>query len=121
MSTDPAVTAAAEAMDKDIEDYSTRKHDRPPSNERMAEVAVAAARPIIEAEHADCICHRVNAESRVNGEHAVWIEGVEYRPVAEVRERIAADIEFLRLGCRNGENERLDALDAAARIARGQS
>lgn len=40
---------------------------------------------------------------------------------AEVRERIAADIEFLRLGCRTGETDRLDALDAAARIARGQS
>lgn len=117
MSTDPAVTAAAEAIRAadgiDADDAIVWQ--------RMAVAAVAAVRPIIEAEHADCICHRVNAESRVNGEHAVWIEGVEYRPVAEVRERIAADIEFLRLGCRDGETERLDALDAAARIARGRA
>ena len=83
MTTDPAVTAAAEALI-----YRGASRPDTASYRYDASVAVAAARPIIEA---------------------------------EVRERIAADIEFLRLGCRDGETARLDALDAAARIARGQS
>lgn len=115
MSTDPAVEAAAEAL--------RGGWYNPPTAARvaMAEAAVAAARPIIEAEHADCICQRVNAESRVNGEHAVWIDGVEYRPVAGVRERIAADIEAERDDPRHDLAGSLLAYTDAARIARGQS
>ena len=43
-------------------------------------------------DHADCICQRVNAESLVDGKHAIWIDGVQYRPVAEVRADVAAEI-----------------------------
>lgn len=74
---DPAVMAAIEAMDKDIEDYSTRKHDRSPSNERMAEVAVAAARPIIEAETRkkafdDVMAINSGMGTWNNGDHLIW-------------------------------------------------
>lgn len=38
--------------------------------------------------------------------------------LAAERERLAARVEDLHLGCRDGEDERHDALDAAARLIR---
>lgn len=70
MTTDPAVTAAAEAM---CDDMLTRPWDRTtpcPAHMRAAEAAVAAARPIIEAE----VRERIAAETRAMG-HGDYFHG----------------------------------------------
>lgn len=93
MTTDPAVTAAAEATFRhwlDVMPPDTTVEDFIES----ADAAVAAARPIIEAE-----------------------------AVARERERIAAEIEAERdpTGSNTYPTDWNDALDEAARIARGQA
>lgn len=64
------------------------------------------------------------AEALSNADGPAFVGSANRRFVAEAavaaaREVIASDIEFLSLGCRNDETQRLDALEAAARIARG--
>lgn len=52
---DPAVVAATQAIEADILAFSRREHDHMPTNERVAQVAVEAARPVIVTAIADAM------------------------------------------------------------------
>ncbi len=137
MTTDPALTAAAEAMWGHIwpngytdEPYSREEDDRAFLLADAA-IAVAAARPIIEAEVLAQYEHVLaTTPCECDKGHRVFIddgEGTVYRcplcELAEIRERIAAEIEAEFVGQDHHEptfNSGRDAgLRLAARVARG--
>ena len=95
--TDPAVQAAAEALDRDA-----WLIERGGSTLANVESAVAAARPIIEAE----VRERIAAEREAEIQHIATFGGAEPPAFMDAAQRSAYDLGYH---------------DGAARIARGQT
>lgn len=88
MTTDPAVTAAAEALRLGVLSMPTIWRTPEAHANAVAPIAVAAARPIIEAE----------LRSRPDYYDAAYVEALLARRTREVRERISEEVRAMGHG-----------------------